>query len=253
MSYSPKWLGKFHLLLLEDVDSTNSEAKRISILDPSAGYLVICAKKQSLGRGRYGKSWSSPEGNFYCSIIIPKTSNLDLMAQLSFVASVALEEAISSFFYDYKLHKKPELKWPNDILIDDKKVSGILLETAGELNEYVVIGVGANLQESPSLQEYKTTSLREEGINFIDVNDFLDRFMSNFYKLYCIWLADGFLPIREKWLKKAKGKGKIVNVNTGTERISGKFLDLDLKGGMRIQLASGHIYTLNNGEVFFAN
>lgn len=250
MNYSEEWFKKFKLHLFETIDSTNSEAKRYCFTN-LAEYDVICSKMQNAGRGRFGKSWVSPEGNFYCSIIVPKTSIMDKMSQLSFVTALSIEHILESIFTKNNIHKKINLKWPNDVLVGNKKISGILLENGGKNNEYVIIGVGVNLLTSPNLIENKTTSLKSEGVNFLKFEEFLDLFMISFHKFYNIWLESGFFTIRENWMLKAKSIGEIIHVNTGYHKISGKFIDIDLNGAMRLLLDDESIEIINNGEVYF--
>lgn len=253
MANNLKWLSKFHLLLLDEVDSTNSEAQRIALSDRSPSYLVITSKKQTNGRGRSGRTWESPHGNLYMSVIVPKTATLDEMSQLTFVSSLALENAISSLFHSEGMNTKIELKWPNDVMINDKKVAGILLESAGKNMEYIVIGVGVNISKAPEIKDKPSTSLQAEGLTKLESTEMLNRFMSNFLKLYQTWLSEEFRGIREKWLKKARNIGKIISVDSGGTRISGKFMDIDFKGQLRVQVASGQIHSINTGEVVFSN
>ncbi|NDB81842.1 MAG: NAD-dependent epimerase/dehydratase family protein, partial [Alphaproteobacteria bacterium] len=101
-----KWLDKFHLLLLDEVDSTNNEAKRIALTGQSPDYLVVCAKRQTNGRGRYGNSWESVEGNLFMSLIVPVSKDLDTMSQLSFISAVALDNVISNLFKTHNIDVK---------------------------------------------------------------------------------------------------------------------------------------------------
>ncbi|MDX1923955.1 MAG: biotin--[acetyl-CoA-carboxylase] ligase [Rickettsiaceae bacterium] len=251
MANNLKWLETFHLLLLDEIDSTNDEAKRIALSGQSPDYLVICAKKQNKGRGRSGNNWESLDGNLFMSLIVPSSKDLDSMSQLSFVSSLALENLLSNLFKKYSINNMLELKWPNDVLINDKKVAGILLETAGKNNEYLVIGIGVNITQSPVIEDRKITNLHEEGLLKIDRNEIMNRFMSHFSVLYKNWQTNEFLSIRSKWLKKAKGLGKIISVNTGSSRISGRFMDIDFKGQIRLHVSSGQIHSVNTGELFF--
>ncbi len=247
-----KWLDKFHFLLLDEIDSTNSEAKRISSTGLSPDYLVICAKRQTHGRGRSGNVWESIDGNLFMSIVVPSSGSLDTMCQLSFVSSLALENVLSSLFKSQNINTTLELKWPNDVLINDKKIAGILLESAGVNNEYIIIGIGVNVCASPQIPDRSITDLHSEGLVFVEKHEIMNRFMSNFAVLYKDWTMKGFLPLRKKWLKKAKGLGKIISVNTGTSRISGKFVDIDFKGQARINISSGQVHSINTGELFFS-
>ncbi len=247
-----KWLKQFSLVFLETVDSTNNEAKRILAKENSPAQFIVHAKQQTSGRGRYGRSWDSLEGNLFFSIVLPRTGPLDIMRQLSFVASLAIEKTISNLFIKYKKPSVVELKWPNDVLVNDKKISGILIETAGIHNSHIIIGVGVNIENSPILpEEYKATNLRAEAINFANSDIVLNKIMSNFLENYYLWITEGFIPIRQKWLKKAKAIGRIINVKTPQTRIVGKFIDIDFRGSVRLEISNGQICTVTPEEVFF--
>jgi len=253
MTNNTKWLNQFRLISLDEIDSTNNKAKLLSITDEPCSHTVIHADKQTAGRGRYGRKWESLDGNLFMSIILPKTASLEKMAQLCFVCGLATEAAITGIIQSYNQNLSTKLKWPNDVLVNDKKIAGILIETAGKNNEYIIVGIGVNIKAAPILQENKTTSLFAEGISFVTSKDLLNEIMTKFIKYYYIWLSEEFLPIRERWIKKAKGIGEVINVTTGHNRVSGKFIDIDFTGSIRVLLASGQIYSINAGEVFFSD
>ena len=248
---SAAWLKQFELLYFEELDSTNNEAKRRILEGILPAQCVIRAKKQSSGRGRHGKSWDSLEGNLFFSIILPRTGPLDSMTQLSFISSLAIEKAISNLLLKYKKRPKIELKWPNDVLLNNKKLSGILIESAGSNNEYMIIGIGINITKSPKLIEYEATDLHSEEIYFTNSDDILHQIITNFLKYYYLWIAEGFLPIRKKWIKKSKALGDIISVKTNQSRISGKFIDIDFRGSIRLEVSSGQICSVTPQEVFF--
>ncbi|MDX2050732.1 MAG: biotin--[acetyl-CoA-carboxylase] ligase [Rickettsiaceae bacterium] len=245
------WINKFNLVLLDEIDSTNDEARRIAMSPGSPSYLVVCAKKQTFGRGRSGKQWESPLGNLFMSVIVPINRDLEQMSQLSFVVGLALERAILGFFNKYSLRPQIELKWPNDVLLNDKKVAGILLESIDSNAKSLVIGIGVNVTQMPFVRDKIITSLYNEGLRDLDNTDVLHAFMLNFETLYDEWNIGGFLSIREMWLKKAKGLGDIITVSTGASRISGKFMDIDFKGKIRLHISSGQIHSVSTGELFF--
>ena len=245
---------KFEVIFRGEVDSTNEEAKRLIIEQKyPVEYNVICAKSQISGKGRAGRSWYSPKGNLYLSIILPKTSSLDDMCQLSFVTSLAVHKTLMKIFRKHNISKKVKLKWPNDILIDDKKVSGILIENFERVSKYIIIGIGINVQHFPNLENlsYHPTSLKEQGVNIENNLQITEMFLSYFQYYYKNWLVKGFLPIRQEWLKKCDGKGRMISVATQYNKVSGRFMDIDFSGAIRLQLSDGQIYTLNTGEVFF--
>lgn len=242
----------FDFIFLNDVDSTNLEAARyINENKKNAAYKVICANKQTAGKGREDRKWHSPEGNLYLTIIIPKTNSLEVMSQLSFVTSLAIHKSLKNIFKEYGLNKDIKLKWPNDVLVDDKKISGILIEAPSLCEEYILVGVGLNISSHPDLQDKPTTSLKNEGVDIISNINITNMFMNEFNRYYKKWLIDDFIPIRDEWIKNAQNIGKLISVNTRFSRVSGKFIDIDLSGSIRLKISSGQIFTINTGEVFF--
>src|SRR5581483_4174921 len=121
----PNLLNDYHLLSYDELDSTNEEARRIAEGGGSHG-AVVWAKRQTAGRGRMGRLWVSAEGNLFCSVLLAPKCNVDLAAQLSFVAAVAVAETLESIIPD---GDAVNCKWPNDILLGSRKIGGILLES----------------------------------------------------------------------------------------------------------------------------
>ena len=141
------------IIFKESTQSTNEDAKA---LPENADHIAVCAKTQTGGHGRLGRKWISPAGNLYVSFCI-RLDNLAAAGNYSFLSAVALAQALESFGL------KPQCKWPNDLLIDGKKVSGILLETDGKSR--LIVGIGVNLLpvEAENLL-YPVTSLANEGV-----------------------------------------------------------------------------------------
>lgn len=251
-----QWLERFRLLILDDIDSTNSEAKRIIRAELSdenvVNDMVIWSKNQSHGRGRYSKSWISCDGNLFMSIIVRAEHTLDVMTQLSFVSAVAVREAIASLC---TLCDRNDIvistKWPNDILMNDKKVAGILLESLGNENsDYIVVGIGVNLL-SPGLDS--ATSFLNNSIDTIDASDVLSFIMDHFIKYYDIWIGNengvDFESIRNLWLQHAAMLGQSIKIQTANRDLSGRFIDIDSSGAICID-CDGKIDHIATGEVF---
>lgn len=241
----------FDLLFYDEIDSTNKEAARIVKNQNNPGFKVICSNSQTSGKGREDKNWISPKGNIYMTIILPKTSSLNNMAQVSFIASLAIHKILKNIFNQYNIEKKIELKWPNDVLVDDKKISGILIESISSEDEFILIGIGINVYSHPKIKDYATTSLENEGVYFIENDDVITTFLKEFSTLYKTWLINNFIPIRDEWLRRAKNIGKLISVKTKYNRVYGRFIDIDLTGAIRLKVSSGQIHSINTGEVFF--
>ena len=132
----------FSLVAVDRIDSTNDEARRLVAQGAGHG-TVIWAKEQTAGRGRRGRAWVSPPVNIHCSIVLHPGPSLAHAPQLTFVAAVALRDALAEF-----LPSAPfQCKWPNDLLVAGRKVAGMLLEVAGP---WIILGVGVNVAHTPN-------------------------------------------------------------------------------------------------------
>ena len=180
------WLSRYNLIIFDEIDSTNLEARRL-IESGINDDFVIVASKQSLGKGRVGRKWVSEEGNLYLSVILRPYGKTHTFPQLSFITSLALYDTISTLSRenDHRCGSLDmKLKWPNDVLVNNHKISGILLELIPHNDrEYLVIGVGINVNNNPNQLDRKTISLSEIFSKDLDVNYVLGIFMSIFHKI----------------------------------------------------------------------
>jgi BirA family transcriptional regulator, biotin operon repressor / biotin---[acetyl-CoA-carboxylase] ligase len=241
---------EFRLVAYESVGSTNDEAKRLA-RDEGAGHgTLVWSLRQEAGRGRRGRAWTSPEGNLYASLILRPSCPAATAAQLSFVAVGALADAVQALLPE----AEARCKWPNDLLLDGAKAAGILLESetdgAGEL-EWLVLGVGVNVQHYPKDAGYPATSLSNEGTRVMDPGLVLVRFAQAFQTWYKVWTDEGFSAIREGWLKCARGLGQQITVRLDREILTGFFADLDGDGALLLDLPSGERRWITAGDVFF--
>jgi BirA family transcriptional regulator, biotin operon repressor / biotin---[acetyl-CoA-carboxylase] ligase len=241
-------LINYNLLHFESIDSTNAEAMRLAKAGVTGNVLIV-ADRQTNGRGQRGRKWVSLPGNLHMSIMLETDKNLRQLSQLTFLTANVLAETIASFTNN--LDVEVELKWPNDVLINGKKVAGILLESikfGG--NQYVVIGIGVNVSNKPMIENRVVSSLKES-INFDQrVEDLMNRLIKKFDQCYFEWERDeSFYNIRSKWLSRAHNLSKIVTVDNGEGRISGLFKGIDEEGSIILELAGGQISKLNYGEV----
>ncbi|GAB4168829.1 MAG: biotin--[acetyl-CoA-carboxylase] ligase [Rickettsiaceae bacterium] len=244
------WLKNYNLLIFETVDSTNSEALRLASAG-AIGDFVITAAQQTGGRGSKGRSWTSIPGNLHTSVLLNTKAELKRYPQLSFVTANAVYETISTFTKGKNLTLNIGLKWPNDVLINGKKVAGILLESIsfGE-KKYVVVGIGVNVMESPSAVSFPATSLYDEGIILKHPDEFLCILISKFDRLYKQWLLDNsFARTRKNWLRRAYNLNKVITIDDNARRISGVFKEIDFNGSLQLQLASGQFCNFTTGIV----
>jgi BirA family biotin operon repressor/biotin-[acetyl-CoA-carboxylase] ligase len=248
----PRLPGFYRLVALDSIDSTNEEARRRLIAGEAVPEgTLIWAAEQTAGRGRRGRSWTSPRGNLYMSLVLRPGCAPGVAAQLGFAAAVALAEALADVLPG---QGRVRLKWPNDVLVDGAKVSGILLEAVatGEGGAAaVVLGVGVNLQSCPQDGLYKTISLAEAGSTIREPAELLERFAGRLLSWYELWRHDGFAPLREAWLGRAVGLGQAIEVRLDRETLSGRFEALDESGALALALPEGGHRLVAAGDVFF--
>lgn len=245
------WLEDYNLLIFETIDSTNSEALNLANSGTS-GNFVVFSRKQTAGRGSKRKSWVSIEGNLHASILIETQVDPKKYPQLSFVIANAMYDSIAELAKSNKLDSVDiALKWPNDVLIKDKKVAGILLESINVKGKnYIVIGFGVNIKVAPTELDCPATCLSDEGIKIDNPDEFLNILMNKFNKLYKQWIIDdNFIATRKNWMKRAYNLNKVITVDDGVRRISGMFKEIDFDGSMRLQLASGQMCNISSGDI----
>ena len=238
----------FRKVVLDETDSTNSEARRRAEAGAPEG-LAVVARRQTAGRGRRGRHWHSPEGNLYVSLLLRPERPLAEAALLSFVTVVALGEAAESML-------PPEspvaFKWPNDLLVGGAKCAGMLLESSGGGGrpDWLIVGVGVNLVSHPRGLPYPATDMAAQGARPSSPDDALDAFIRRFAHWRGIWLRRGFAPVRRAWLARAAGLGGPAEVRAGAATLRGTFAGLDPGGAMLLETADGR-RRVAAGDVFF--
>jgi len=247
---APPRLSPFYdLVHHERIDSTNEEAKRLAVAGARAGTLV-CADEQLAGRGRRGRGWSSPPGNLYMSLLLRPGCAAPVACQLNFVTAVALAEAVTGLL---PTDKSVALKWPNDVLVDGAKVSGILLEAAAAADrslDWLVIGIGVNIASHPADTPYPATSLHREGARCTPAA-LLQSFAGRFEHWHETWRNAGFARIRDRWLATARGLGDPIEIRLDRETLRGRFSDLDETGALMLDMGTGGRRQVTTGDLFF--
>jgi BirA family transcriptional regulator, biotin operon repressor / biotin---[acetyl-CoA-carboxylase] ligase len=248
----------YRLVSLEATDSTNDDVLAAARSgDP--GLLWITAAEQRAGRGRHGRQWSSPPGNLYASLLLMEPCEPTVAPQLGFVAGLALHEAVEAA--TGLGSPRLSLKWPNDLLLDGAKVSGLLLEahrvgSAGRLA--IIIGFGVNVVHAPTGTPYPAAILRSvrSGLTREGLFEFLS---DAFARTFAAWQAslrrspaDSFGPIRHLWLERAAGLGKDVTLRLPTGERSGIFEGLDRSGRLQLKTSSG-MELIDAGDLYFPN
>lgn len=223
------------LRVFEKLRSTNDTA--ISMAEEGAAEgTIVKAERQTHGRGRLGRSWVSPKGNLYCSIIVRPAVKRAQVAQLSLVVGISIYDALIELLP--KANKDILLKWPNDVLVKNKKIAGLLLEASPMLGadeiKWVVIGLGLNVVEVPQQVE-NATSLRSEGCNS-DADGVLKVVSRTLEAQYRFWQVNGFSDIRKRWLANAHPPGTKLGVRVCNQLTNGSFKGLTADGGLRLDV-----------------
>lgn len=212
----------------------------------------ILADSQTAGRGRRGRAWQSPVGNLMTTLYLPISFDAVKAGQLAFVAGLALERTVSALIGE---RAQASLKWPNDVLVDGKKASGILLESAMRDNkiDWLAIGLGLNLAHHPDDTPYPATSLAaymDTPANNLAALEILAR---AFDEVFRQWRNGGFGPVLQAWRAVAHGLGGPIVATLENEQFEGIFKDIDEKGALILQTTAGDTMTIDAGDVFFPN
>jgi BirA family biotin operon repressor/biotin-[acetyl-CoA-carboxylase] ligase len=238
-----------------EVPSTMDLAHDLAAAGTPEGTLVV-AERQTKGRGRLGRTWVSPSGGLYASLILRPIRPPADVPQLSLVAGLALAEAIEE---TAGLH--PSVKWPNDLWLDGKKVAGILAESgrrssaecrvpSAELKSThcLIIGLGVNVTTEPAELPETATSLKAAGAA-VGLADLAAALYLRLLAWYDVWQRRGFTPVRSALRPRLALLGEVVHISAGADRLEGTAADLDELGRLVIRRDSGSMQPLEAGEV----
>lgn len=252
MGVDSGWPAGTERRVLASVDSTNAEAARIA--PGLSGPAWIMAHEQTAARGRRGRPWANPKGNFAATLVLQPGASPDLLAMRSFVAALALQDAFIA------VSGRPQsfaLKWPNDVLLNGGKVAGILLETLTGAGQPwpLAIGIGVNLRSAPAPEQVEEgavapVSLLSETGAAVTPDEFLDQLAP----AYAMWESRlttyGFAPIRDAWLQDAARLGETITARTSRDTWQGRFETIDANGAMVLITARGR-QVIPAAEIFF--
>ncbi|MBD8891076.1 biotin--[acetyl-CoA-carboxylase] ligase [Roseibium litorale] len=232
----------------ESVGSTNTLAFEHA-RDGDPGNLWVVAGEQTLGRGRRGRDWFSLKGNLFASLLLIDPADRDRLGELPLVAAVSLAEAVDAAA---GTHQLAGLKWPNDLLVEGAKLSGILLEaeTLQDGRLAVVLGFGVNCAAHPELSLYRSTDLMSLGFR-VEANELHGHLARILAARLGAWRRPGgFDAVRKAWLSRAVHLGKTITVRNGDREQTGTFVDLDSRGHLILGLDNGSRQTIFAGDVF---
>jgi BirA family biotin operon repressor/biotin-[acetyl-CoA-carboxylase] ligase len=245
------FVKKFYVF--DTLDSTNSTAKELAVAGADEGTVVV-ARVQKQGRGRYDRLWQSPEGGVYLSLTLRPNISPENLSLLPFVAGLAVAKTMDSFGL------RTIIKWPNDILVNGKKIAGILLESEveGSTVKYVIVGIGMNLNIkmnvlSSDIQPRSTSMMHEKG-SPVDYHEFLRSFLIQFEADYSLLTNHQYERIITEWKNHSDTLGKTVRVQTSTEVIQGVACGIDPSGFLLIRTDNGRIKKIYSGDcVYFTD
>jgi BirA family transcriptional regulator, biotin operon repressor / biotin---[acetyl-CoA-carboxylase] ligase len=247
----PKLPG-WRLSELDETGSTNADALAAAKAgDP--GRLWIRAARQVQGKGRQGRLWVSERGNLYCSLLlIGPASSPEKLGTLPLAIACAVHGTLASLpgagRHEFKI------KWPNDILVNGKKISGILIESLAleDGRMAVAIGIGINCAHHPDPALYQATDLSELGLK-TSPESLFPHLASTMAATLDAWNhGKGFPQIRAEWLRLARGVGEKITVNLSARPLEGIFEDIDATGRLVLRLQNSEIRHISAGDVFFA-
>jgi len=241
--------GRREIHIFNETDSSNIQALRIASEGAAEGSIVI-AERQIAGKGRLGRKWESPSGkNLYLSIIIrPQIPTLSA-PRLTLVTAVALSETLDSI--GVPGHR---IKWPNDILFNEKKLSGILTEMKGDCDsiDFIVIGLGININSStedyPDEIKDSVISLKDITGNSTDRIEFLNSFLFHFEKNYSEFLLGLFPGILDRWITKSSIINQRIKITNHNDIFTGIVNDITPDGNLIVQTDNG-ICQINSGDI----
>lgn len=235
----------YRRIAFECVASTNDEARRYAEAGAGEG-LVVTGGMQSAGRGRQGRAWSSPAGNLYLSLLLRPPVKPALAGEFGFGVAVAVAETVERLASG----ARATCKWPNDVLVDGRKISGILLESRGtpETLDWLVVGIGLNVAHGPQAAAWPATTVAALG-GAADVETALEVLAARLDHWYRAWREAGFGALRRAWLARAHAIGETIKVRRNGDWREGRFVGLDVSGALLLDMADGRQEAISYGEV----
>ncbi|MGV3465805.1 MAG: biotin--[acetyl-CoA-carboxylase] ligase [Heyndrickxia sp.] len=235
---------------LESTDSTQKVAHRLAQEGCPDGTLVI-AEEQTNGRGRLARNWHSPKyTGIWMSLVLRPKLPPARAPQFTLIAAVAVAQAIEDV-----CEISPDIKWPNDLLLNGKKITGILTELQADSDKInaIIMGIGMNVNQKeddfPVELHDIATSLAIETGREISRSNLVKRILENLEKYYLIYLENGFAPLKLLWESYAVSLGKDIIARTISGNISGKALGITEEGVLKIQDENGHIHEIYSADI----
>ncbi|GBD55610.1 biotin--[acetyl-CoA-carboxylase] ligase [Gluconobacter wancherniae] len=237
---------KWRFEVYEALQSTSDFCKARAEDGESEG-LAVLARRQTAGRGTRGRSWVDPGNNLSFSFVLRFSTDASPLPVLPFIVALAVHGAFAHLAGNCS--SVLSLKWPNDLLLDDRKMAGILIEAGGSAhNQWIVVGVGANLVVAPQVPGRELAAFSE--IATAPDPLLVAEKITEYFSLWLDrWKTDGFAEIRSAWLSRAHPLGRRLAVQSRETYITGMFSGLDEQGRLLLALESGEILPVITGDV----
>jgi BirA family biotin operon repressor/biotin-[acetyl-CoA-carboxylase] ligase len=242
-------------LVCQERGTSTSDLAKAAALDGLPAGSAFLLGEQTAGRGRQGRRWSSQRGGMYVSVLLYPSRSVNSWFALSFATALALHDVVKTHLTEQILHHDADLlipaiglKWPNDVLVNNRKVAGILLEAQGDS---LIIGSGVNIDTIAPIDQNP-----HQPIAFGDFPGILpepkklaESYLSRLQFYYELWEQDGFAPVRDLWLGHALHMKQTVSVNVAGQKITGKCIELLDDGGLVLRDESGTSHYITTGDV----
>ena len=240
------------LLLLDQTDSTNAEARRRAEAGET-GTLWIAARRQTGGRGRRGRAWESDTGNLFATQLMTTPRPPAEAAQVTFVAALAVADLLDA----YAPPSLVTIKWPNDVMLAGDKASGVLVESGAHPSGglWLTVGIGVNLAHAPTGTERPATALAHHLRGDVGAPPSVEVAAARLAEAFAIWLERwetlGFEPILDAWRARTPGLDGPAVARLGQETVEGRAEGVAADGALRLRLADGTLRLISAGDVFF--
>ncbi|WAH59387.1 bifunctional biotin--[acetyl-CoA-carboxylase] ligase/biotin operon repressor BirA [Pseudomonas silvicola] len=232
--------------IFDSIDSTNAEALRAVAQGREAPFMVL-AERQTAGRGRRGRTWVSPFAeNLYYSLVLRIDGGMRQLEGLSLVVGLAVMQALRELGI-----AKAGLKWPNDVLVGQQKIAGILLELVGDPADvcHVVLGIGINVNmQSTDAVDQQWTSMRLESGKPVDRNQLVSLLSKRLQEYLVLHREQGFAPIQSQWEANHLWQGRAVSLIAGVNQVDGEVMGIDHQGALRLKV-DGVEKSFSGGEL----
>jgi len=240
------------LVIHDEIDSTNAEARRLAEAGET-GPRWIVARRQTAGRGRRGRKWDTEQGNLAATLLITTPKSAAEAAQATFVAALAVADLLDVFVSPALV----TIKWPNDVLLDGRKSSGILIESgpAPSGGLWLAVGIGVNLSHAPEGTERPTTCIAEHLRHDVAAAPSMEEGAKTLAETFDAWLERwtrlGFQPVLDAWVARTPGLFGPCTARLSHETLSGIADGVEADGALRLKLPDGSLRVISAGDVFF--